>query len=40
VEAKFNLTIDIKGTFTGVKVGDKSFSLEQWNDQFSGKPAK
>lgn len=31
---KFSISIDKKGNFTGVKMGDKSFSIEDWNKQF------
>ena len=37
----FTITTDKKGNFTGVKVGDKSFSIEDWNKQFlNTKPQK
>ncbi len=34
--ASFNFTIttDKKGNFTGVKVGDQSYSTADWNKQF------
>ena len=30
----FSITTDDKGNFTGVKVGDKSYSIEDWNKMF------
>jgi hypothetical protein len=30
----FTVTTDKKGNFTGVKVGDKSYTLDEWNKQF------
>ena len=37
----FNITTDKKGNFTGVKQGDKVFSITDWNKQFTNtKPQK
>jgi hypothetical protein len=32
--ANFNINIDGDGNFTGVSVGDQSFTLDAWNAQF------
>lgn len=37
IDANFNISIDKSGNFTGVNVGDKSFTLEEWNKQFETK---
>nr|WP_315176519.1 DUF6443 domain-containing protein [uncultured Flavobacterium sp.] len=37
IEANFQITTDGKGNFTGVKQGDKSYSIEDWNKQFTKK---
>ena len=34
INANFNIGIDDKGNFTGVTVGDQSFSVDEWNAQF------
>lgn len=36
----FSITTDNKGNFTGVKVGDKSYTLDEWNKQFLNKPTQ
>lgn len=34
INADFNIGIDDKGNFTGVTVGDQSFTIDEWNAQF------
>lgn len=34
---KFDVTTDKKGNFTGVKLGDKSYTLSEWNKLFEKK---
>jgi hypothetical protein len=36
----FSITTDKKGNFTGVKQGDKTFSIGDWNKQFTEKPTQ
>ncbi|CAF4439088.1 unnamed protein product [Rotaria socialis] len=36
----FSITTDKKGNFTGVKQGDKTFSIGDWNKQFTDKPTQ
>ncbi|MEM9681323.1 MAG: RHS repeat-associated core domain-containing protein, partial [Bacteroidota bacterium] len=35
INAYFNINIDNNGNFTGVSMGDQTFSLEEWNSQFN-----
>ena len=34
INANFNINLDNDGNFTGVSVGDQSFTIDQWNTQF------
>jgi RHS repeat-associated protein len=36
----FSVTTDKKGNFTGVQVGDRKYTLDEWNKQFSSKPTQ
>jgi hypothetical protein len=36
----FSITTDKKGNFTGVKQGDKTYSIGDWNKQFTDKPTQ
>jgi hypothetical protein len=40
IDASFNVTIDNQGTFTGVMVEDRSFTLDQWNKYFETQSPK
>jgi hypothetical protein len=40
MKANFNITLDDKGNFTGVKVGEKSYSISEWNKQFKSQSAE
>ena len=37
INNSFQITIDSKGNFTGVRQGDKNYSISDWNKQFTGK---
>ncbi len=36
--ANFTITMDDKGAFTGVKQGDKTYSIADWNKMYENKP--
>ena len=38
MSANFTVTMDQKGVFTGVKAGDKTYSVEQWNKMMQSTP--
>jgi hypothetical protein len=40
MKVNFNITLDDKGNFTGVKVGEKSYSISEWNKQFESQSAE
>lgn len=36
----FSITTDKKGNFTGVRMGDTSYSIEDWNKRFTSQPTQ
>jgi 3,4-dihydroxy-2-butanone 4-phosphate synthase len=36
----FTVTMDAKGVFTGVKQGDKTYSITDWNKMMQSKPTE
>lgn len=40
IKQGLNISIDNKGNFTGVKVGDKNVPLNEWNKNFETQPTK
>lgn len=40
INANFDININNKGVFTGVTVGDRNFTREEWNKQFENQSAR